>query len=213
MNFTRKGKKARLPHAVREQINTRLHNGEEGKKLVVWLNALPEVQAVVNAEFGGKPIRAQNLSEWKQGGYRDWLAQQEAIAVAGRLKSETAELTKEGETSLTETIALWLSARFAVETRRIAETKGPERWRLLRELCSHIVELRRGDHSAQRLQIERIQAATAARHAEMRWKRKIIVGLETLHRYTQEHPEAKTAMDELIRLVRHPFDPAEQESL
>ena len=86
MNITRNGKIARLPHAVREQLNNRMHDGEEGKKLVAWLNALPAVRAVVKAEFGGRPVRAQNLSEWKQGGYRDWLAQQEAIAVAGRLK-------------------------------------------------------------------------------------------------------------------------------
>ncbi|SPE60158.1 hypothetical protein SBV1_380002 [Verrucomicrobia bacterium] len=27
--------------------------------------------------FGGAPINAQNLSEWCQGGYREWLADQE----------------------------------------------------------------------------------------------------------------------------------------
>ena len=79
MNPTRNGKIARLPRAVRLELNRRLDEGEQGKKLVVWLNALPEVQAIVAAEFGGKPIREQNLSEWKQGGYRDWVAQQEAL--------------------------------------------------------------------------------------------------------------------------------------
>jgi hypothetical protein len=49
------------------------YDGEEGKRLVAWLNALPKVQAIVAAEFGGNAIREQNLSEWKQGGYRDWV--------------------------------------------------------------------------------------------------------------------------------------------
>jgi hypothetical protein len=46
-----------------------LSDGEPGRDLVAWLNGLPEVQRVVIAEFGGRPVREQNLSEWKQGGY------------------------------------------------------------------------------------------------------------------------------------------------
>lgn len=72
MNVTRNGKIARLPHSARQELNRRLDEGEQGKKLVAWLNALPEAQAIVSAEFGGKPIREQDLSEWRQGGYRDW---------------------------------------------------------------------------------------------------------------------------------------------
>ena len=76
-------------------MNRRLDEGEPGKKLVAWLNSLPEVQAIVTAEFGGKPIREQNLSEWKQGGYRDWVAQQEAVEIAGRLGEDAAEWARE----------------------------------------------------------------------------------------------------------------------
>ena len=56
---------------------------------------------------------------------------------------------------MTDSQALWLAARYAVATRRVAETEGPEGWRLLRELCADVVELRRGDHSAERLRLER----------------------------------------------------------
>jgi hypothetical protein len=62
MNLTRNGKIGRLPRAVQEQLNQRVQNGEKGRGLVVWLNSLPEVRAVVEGEFGGKPIRKQNLS-------------------------------------------------------------------------------------------------------------------------------------------------------
>src|ERR1700704_5249247 len=135
MNLTRNGKIARLPLAVRQELNRRLDEGEQGKKLVVWLNGLPEVQAIVAAEFGGKPIREQNLSEWKQGGYRDWVAQQEALEVAERLGEDATEWNAEGRAPLTDTLALWLVARYAVATRRVAEAGGREGWRLLRELC------------------------------------------------------------------------------
>src|SRR5882724_4449314 len=76
-NMTRNGKIARLSKALREELNRCIDNSEQGKSLVKWLNSLPKVQAVMSAEFDGKPIREQNLSEWKKGGYRDWQARQE----------------------------------------------------------------------------------------------------------------------------------------
>ena len=127
MNLTRNGKIARLPLAVRQELNRRLDEGEQGKKLVVWLNGLPEVQAIVAAEFVGKPIREQNLSEWKQRGYRDWVAQQEALEIAERLGEDAREWSAEGRASITDTLALWLVARYAVATRRVARKPGARR--------------------------------------------------------------------------------------
>jgi|SRR5439155_14806819 len=154
MNLTRNGKIARLPLAVRQELNRRLDEGEQGKKLVAWLNSLPEVQAIMTAEFGGKPITEQNLSEWKQGGYRDWLAKQEALEIAERLREDATEWNAEGRVPVTDTLAFWLVARYALATRRVAETGGREGWRLLREMCGDVVELRKGDHNAARLKIE-----------------------------------------------------------
>lgn len=155
MSKTRIGKIARLPRAVRHELNRRLHDGERGDRLVAWLNAQPEVQAVLAAEFDGRAINAQNLGEWKRGGYRDWVFQQEALELAGRLSEDAAELSEDGRPPFTDTLALWLAARYAVATRRVAEAEGAEGWKLLRELCGDLVELRRGDHSAQRLRMER----------------------------------------------------------
>jgi hypothetical protein len=155
MNNTRNGKIARLPRLVRQELNRRLYEGEPGKKLVAWLNAQPEVQAIMTAEWKGKPLRQQNLSEWKKGGYPDWLAQQEALEVAERLGEEATEWNAEGRPPLTDILALFLAGRYALATRRVAEAEGVEGWRLLRELCSDVIELRRGDHSAQRLRMER----------------------------------------------------------
>src|SRR5829696_6530088 len=73
MTATRKGKIARLPKNIRDELNRRLSDGELGTALVGWLNSLPEVQRIVANEFSGRPVRTQNLSEWKQGGYEEWL--------------------------------------------------------------------------------------------------------------------------------------------
>src|SRR6266403_3185331 len=155
MNLTRNGKIARLPLAVRQELNRRLDEGEQGKKLVAWLNGLPAVQAIAATEFGGKPIREQNLSEWKQRGYRDWLAKQEALEIAERLREDATEWNAEGRGALTDTLAFWLVARYALATRRGAETGGRQGWRLLREMCGDIVALRKGDHTVERLRIDR----------------------------------------------------------
>jgi len=213
MSSTRNGKIARLPRAVREELNHRLRDGEEGKKLVVWLNELPEVKAVLGAEFAGKPIREQNLSEWRKGGYRDWLAHQEALEVAEKIAEDAIDWDVNNDAPLTDTLAFWVASRYAVKIRRVVEAKGSESWRLLRQTCADVVELRRGDHSAQRLILERERAAAQERDAHMKWKRKIVVGLETLSKYVQKHPEAKASFDELVRQVRHPFDPTESDQI
>lgn len=165
MNPTRNGKIARLPLHLREQLNRRLQDGQQGKKLVAWLNALPEVRAITAEEFGGRPVREQNLSEWKQGGYRDWLALEDARHVTARLNEELAECGGDVSQALSETLARWLAVRYAVATRRLVETEGPEQWRLLRELCGDVVELRRGDHSARRLELECARVAAIGRGA------------------------------------------------
>ena len=66
MNKPPRGKIGRLPKAIQEQINRRMENGERAQPLVDWLNALPEVQALLAAEFSSRPIRQQNLSEWRK---------------------------------------------------------------------------------------------------------------------------------------------------
>ena len=126
MNTNRNGKIARLPRAVREELNRRLDNGESGRQLVAWLNAQPEVQAVVATVLGGSAIRDQNLSEWTQGGSWDWQARPEALELVQRLGEDTAELQADGRLPLTDTPALWLAARYAVATRQVAGAGGTE---------------------------------------------------------------------------------------
>ena len=93
--MTRLGKIARLPREVREELNVRLQNGEVGRVLLEWLNGLPAAQTVVAAHFGGRVISQQNLSEWKLGGYEDWVRHQENGAYAGMLGEVAGDLEEE----------------------------------------------------------------------------------------------------------------------
>ena len=179
---TRTGKIARLPRAIRNQLNTCLQDGEPGQRLLEWLNALPEVQAVLAAEFEGRPILAQNLSDWKKGGHREWVLTQEAQELAQSLAEDAVELQAVGRPPLTDTLAIWLAARFAVATRGVTAQDGPERWRLLRELCADVVKLRRGDHSAERLRLER-------EHLELAREREREITEEEMRTWAMEHKE------------------------
>ena len=155
--MTRRGKIARLPHPVREQINRRLQNGDEGKQIAEWLNSMPEVRVLLDAEFDGQPVKAPNLSHWKLGGYRDWEAQQEALEAVRRFGADAAEISHATGGQLADHLALCLTARIAVALQQ-APAGGDDpagELQRLRQLCADLVALRKGDHNAQRLRIER----------------------------------------------------------
>ncbi len=153
---TRIGKIARLPREVREQLNRRLDDGEEGKHLVEWLNTLPEVRAVLAEHFGGRPVSEQNLTEWKQGGYRDWQVRQQALEFLRGLDSDDTAEQHALNGPLTEKLGRWLALRYAAAAQALAAESDPDSaWRRLREFCADIVELRRGDQRAERLRLER----------------------------------------------------------
>jgi len=75
------GKISRLLREIREQVNQKLDAGEPGNRLVAWLNELPAVRVLLAAEFGGGAINEQNLTNWKQGGFREWRMEQAASAL------------------------------------------------------------------------------------------------------------------------------------
>lgn len=68
----RNGKIAQLPESIRSGLNIYLYLNHSGTKILNWLNKLPEVKAIIDRCFGGRLINRQNLSEWRNGGYKEW---------------------------------------------------------------------------------------------------------------------------------------------
>ncbi len=155
--MARNGKIARLPRDIREELNRRLQEAEPGGSLLPWLNALPAVQAVLAREFGAAAVSKQNLSEWRAGGFVEWQARQETLAQARELAAEAVEISAATDGRLADHLATVLAARYASA---LAGWNGEvteefrRKLRALRGLCQDIVELRRGDHSGARLQME-----------------------------------------------------------
>jgi hypothetical protein len=153
--MSRNGKIARLPGQIREEIDRRLYDGEDGKKILGWLNSVDEVKAILAEKFNGRPITKGNLCEWRQGGHRDWEMQQATLDETHRVVSEGLELDKAGEKALADKLAVWLVGRYVLVTRQLIENENdPAAWKLLRELCHDVVALRRGDHGAEWLRLE-----------------------------------------------------------
>jgi hypothetical protein len=79
MSEVHKGKVGRLPAEIRFEVNRRLHDGETGPRILRWLNALPQVKAILQEEFGSDAVTPQNLSEWRQGGFKKYLLDLERV--------------------------------------------------------------------------------------------------------------------------------------
>ena len=150
--MTRKGKIARLPRAVRDELNRRLDDGEQGIRLVEWLNGLAEVQAVLKADFDGRPINEQNLSDWKDGGLKDWRRSQQAFELASGIMEDAqdrGELTKGCRLSdrVGEMAALSL-ARMIGAT--MDQDNGAEQQMAALKVIREVVRLRQSDRAHER---------------------------------------------------------------
>ena len=160
--MTRTGKIARLPHAIRQQLNLRLHDGECGRQLIQWLNGLPEVRAILERDFAGRPISDQNLTEWKQGGYIEWLSHKERLDEIRELVANAADIAQATQGQITDHLAAALAIRY---TQALTEWDGQETDNFRRSMqnlhhaCRDISTLRRGDQAAARIEIEKQRLA------------------------------------------------------
>ena len=114
MIATPNGKIGRLPKALQDEVNRRLENGQKSRLLAAWLNSLPEVQAMLATEFAGKPIREENLSEWRKHGYQQWFGRRQAIAMAQTMASTAHQLSS-------DQVAAWVTVQYLLAIRKLTK--------------------------------------------------------------------------------------------
>jgi hypothetical protein len=120
--MARQGKIARLPASVRAELNRRLADGQLGPQILPWLNSLPAVREILAADFDGKDINAQNLSDWRNGGFVDWERSQDRLSHTRLLAEKAVALAREAGGNLSEGAAAIVSGRIL----EALEGLGPE---------------------------------------------------------------------------------------
>lgn len=115
------GKIGRLPFAVRMEVNRRLADGQTGPVILEWLNALPEVRAVLAAQFEGQEINAQNLSAWRQGQFRRWLDEREEIEDMKALTKFLHDLAEASGSEITDGALALTTGRLIAKVQTLGE--------------------------------------------------------------------------------------------
>ncbi|MBM3853175.1 MAG: hypothetical protein FJ399_08455 [Verrucomicrobia bacterium] len=148
MPIARKGKLAACPLSIREEVNRRLLDGESGPKILAWLNAQAEVRRVLDERFGGfqdNAVSPQNLSEWRQGGYAEWLERRDKVEATKALASFAGKLGEAAGGSLTDGSAAILGSKI-LETLEAGNLTAEE----MAEVAKALVALRHTDLEARK---------------------------------------------------------------
>ena len=149
------GKISRLPRVIRDQLNQRLANAEPADGVLLWLNGLPETQALLRDAFDSQPISEQNLSDYRKRGFRQWQMRQTALEFLVDDPPSSPDLPHLSSADLVEKLVRWISLRFAAAAQDSALTDDPDtELREVRALIADIVSLRRGELVSRRIQLE-----------------------------------------------------------
>ena len=143
-----RSKIGRLPFAVRNELNERIRDGAQGAELLDWLNGLKETKRILR-EMGGPrfvaaAINAQNLTDWRSTGYKDWLEDQ---ADADRIR-RVAELSHTIATAAGGSAA---GVACNIATAKIMDALQSADEDQIADLSKALVALRSGENAAQKV--------------------------------------------------------------
>ena len=170
-----RSKIGRLPLALREALNHRLLEGQTGPKILTWLNSLPEAATVI-AEMptaGGHTVTAfddKNLSTWRLGAYARWLDHRDRIAQTKDLASYSVKIAKAAGGNITEGASAMLAGQLLEIIETLRDLRNPTDApddpsdksenllalaKAIDSVTRSISSIRAGDHSAQKLELDR----------------------------------------------------------
>jgi hypothetical protein len=147
---TRIGKIAQLPKSIRDQLNRRLENGEQGPELLKWLNRHPKTKNILAKKFDNQPVTKSNLSDWRHGGYLEWRSDQARQSRIQRI-SESGNCFKKAETGdLFENFARFAVAELMADLDTLPKLRGEKRSNLLHQLIRDLARLQHGYNHSRR---------------------------------------------------------------
>ncbi len=183
--MARTGKIARLPLAIREEINRRLLEGQAASKILPWLNGLEEVKAILEEDFEGLHVSDKNLSDWRNGGFAEWEARLDRVAHTKELAAWSVKFAEAGGGSIAEGASQIVAGKVLevleklddlvksdsipspLEGERAGE-RGSDILTAIDGLTLAVSRLRKGDQDAEVLRQNRERLAQGAQTIEQR---------------------------------------------
>lgn len=138
-----RSKIGRLPFAIRNELNERIRDGVGGPEILAWLNGLPSTRKIIR-ELKSGDINAQNLTDWRSSGYRDWLDDQ----------SQADRIRRLAEISQTLASAAGGNAAGVgcnIATAKIMDALESADEEQVADLAKALVQLRAGENAAQKV--------------------------------------------------------------
>ena len=198
---TRRGKIARLPANVRKEVCQRLHDGQSASQIIPWLHGLPDVLRVLDEHFGEEPISPQNLSDWRKGGYQDWLRARARVDDLKQLSQYAFDLAKAGG-SLTEGAAAIAGGKILTMFENLNEEN-------IEKLIASLSSLRTSEASSMNARTNQARLAQKDREIDLEEKKFRRTTAELFIKWAQS-PEAQAIlgsgdtktvqMDKLVQL-------------
>jgi hypothetical protein len=148
-----RSKIGRLPFAIRNELNERIRDGASGSEILTWLNAAKETRKILRDLKSGE-INAQNLTDWRSTGYRDWLEDQ---GQADRIR-RLAEIS--------QTLASAAGGNAAgvgcnIATAKIMDALESADEEQVADLAKALVQLRSSENAAQKVALAKEKNALA----------------------------------------------------
>lgn len=148
-----RSKIGRLPFAIRNELNERIRDGVGGPEILTWLNAAKETRKILR-ELKSGDINAQNLTDWRSSGYKDWLEDQ---AQADRIR-RLAEVS--------QTLASAAGGNAAgvgcnIVTAKIMDALESADEEQVADLAKALVQLRSSENAAQKVALAKEKNALA----------------------------------------------------
>ena len=154
-----RSKIGRLPFAVRNELNERIRDGAQGAEILDWLNGLKETKKVLR-EAKEAPINAQNLTDWRSTGYKDWLDDQ---ADADRFR----RLAEVSHTLATAAGGSAAGVACNIATAKIMDALEGADEDKIADLTRALAALRSGENAAQKVALAEEKNALAKEQLEL----------------------------------------------
>lgn len=148
-----RSKIGRLSFAIRNELNERIRDGAGGSEILAWLNGLPATRKILRELKSGE-INAQNLTDWRSSGYKDWLEDQ----------SQADRIRRLAEVSQTLASAAGGNAAGVgcnIATAKIMDALESADEEQIADLAKALVQLRSSENAAQKVALAKEKNALA----------------------------------------------------